>query len=323
MQVEPDIFDRLGAVLTRVGITRNSYAVTPGLYCVGSPDENSPVVVTANYKLTFDAVRFSSRGLHYWLLVVDTRGVNVWCAAGKGTFSTSEVVASVECSGITDVVKSKRLIVPQLCATGVDGLEVKKQCGFSVDFGPVNIGDLAEYLQNNRQASERMRSATFSLVERAVLIPVELYLKVIPLIIIFLTALLISGIGPEFFSFQESWRRGLLVLGASVTALIAGSVLVPLLLPWLFGRQFWIKGLWPPLLLAPLFLLSVDALIMESLALLLWLTAFSSYQAMLFTGCTPYTSPSGVEAEMRKGIPVQLVMGITAAVLWLIAPFTL
>ena len=309
-------------MLTRVGITRNSYAVTPGLYCVGSPDENAPVVVTANYKLTFDTVRFSSKGLNYWLLVVDTRGINVWCAAGKGTFSTSEVVTSVERSGLKDIVKSKRLILPQLCATGVDGLEVKKQCGFTVDYGPVHIADLAEYLQNNAQASERMRSATFSLAERAVLIPVELYLKAIPLTVIFLAALVLSGVGPDFFSFYESWRRGLLVLGASVAALIAGSVLVPLLLPWLPGRQFWIKGLWPALLLIPFLWLGLETLPMEKLALSLWLTAFSSYQAMLFTGCTPYTSPSGVEAEMRKGIPVQLIMVIVAAVLWLIVPFT-
>ena len=59
---------------------------------VGAPDADSPVLVTANYKMTVDLLRRELAGLNAWLLVLDTRGINVWCAAGKGTFGTGEVI---------------------------------------------------------------------------------------------------------------------------------------------------------------------------------------------------------------------------------------
>ena len=87
-----DFWGTLGA---RIGIIRRNYKVAPGLYAVGSPGPQSPVLVTANYKLSFDALRHRLGGIDAWLLVVDTRGINVWCAAGKGSFSTEEVIQSV------------------------------------------------------------------------------------------------------------------------------------------------------------------------------------------------------------------------------------
>jgi len=90
------IGDRLGAWKVRWGIGRMDYAVEPGLYAVGKPDENAPVLVSANYKLTFDTLRMNLSGLDCWLLILDTRGVNVWCAAGKGTFGTDELINKLE-----------------------------------------------------------------------------------------------------------------------------------------------------------------------------------------------------------------------------------
>ena len=94
--------DRLGTLLARIGIIRDDYRVPPGLYGAGSPGEDSPVLVTANYKLTFDAVRRELAGLDCWLLVLDTCGINVWCAAGKKTFSTDELVRQVELTRLAD-----------------------------------------------------------------------------------------------------------------------------------------------------------------------------------------------------------------------------
>ena len=95
--------DRAGTVSTRIGIGRYNYKVVPGLYGVGNPGADSPVLVTANYKLTFDALRKELGGIDAWILVADTRGINVWCAAGKGLFSTDEVVRRVKASRLTDV----------------------------------------------------------------------------------------------------------------------------------------------------------------------------------------------------------------------------
>ena len=60
---------------------------------------------------------------------------------------------------------------------------------------------------------------------------------------------------------------------------------------------------------------------LESLTLLLLTTAVSSYAAMNFTGATPYTSPSGVEKEMRQGIPIQIIAVAVAVISWVAAPF--
>ena len=80
--------DTLGSWKCRWSIGRMNYMVDPGLYAVGQPDETSPVLVTANYKMTFDRLREQLGGLNLWIVVLDTDGVNVWCAAGKGTFGT-------------------------------------------------------------------------------------------------------------------------------------------------------------------------------------------------------------------------------------------
>jgi len=129
--------DRFGTILTRLGVGRHDYRIAPGLYAVGDPNEASPVVVTANFKLTFDTVRRDLEGRDLWLLVLDTHGINVWCAAGKGTFSTQEVISRVNSSGLGNLVRHRKLILPQLSATGVSGREVKKGCYFEVVWGPI------------------------------------------------------------------------------------------------------------------------------------------------------------------------------------------
>jgi len=86
--------DRWGMIKSRISAFRMAYSVAPGLYAVGEPGPDAPVLVTANYKLTFDIVRRAVSGMHAWLLVLDTKSINVWCAAGKGTFGTDELVPS-------------------------------------------------------------------------------------------------------------------------------------------------------------------------------------------------------------------------------------
>jgi hypothetical protein len=297
--------------------------VVPGLYAAGTPTAEAPVLVTANYKLSFDALRFSLGGVDAWILVADTRGVNVWCAAGKGTFSTEEIVHSVKHTRLADIISHRRLIVPQLGATGVSAFEVKKGCGFSVVYGPIRADDLPAFLNQGATAGEAMRTVTFPLKERLVLIPVELYLQLKQLALIMVVGFVISGLSPEIFSLSAAWRRGLLLLAATVIGMVCGSALVPALLPWLPGRQFWVKGLWPGLLAGTALLLSTAAppAALEQIALLLWIVAVSSFQAMNFTGCTPYTSPSGVEFEMRRGVPLQILLAVAGTLLWLASPF--
>ena len=111
--------DHVGTIRARLGISRDRYRVAPGLYIVGKPGAESPVLVTANYKLSFDSLRKELGGIDAWILVLDTMGVNVWCAAGKRTFSTEEVIRQVNGVGLDKLVTHRELILPQLGAPGV------------------------------------------------------------------------------------------------------------------------------------------------------------------------------------------------------------
>jgi hypothetical protein len=318
-----NVRDLCGTVGARIGIIRRKYRVAPGLYAVGTPGPESPVLVTANYKLSFDALRQQLNGVNAWLLVLDTRGINVWCAAGKGTLSTEELIRSVEHSRLALVVSHRELVLPQLAATGVSAQEVKQRCGFQVFFGPIRAADLPAYLHQGKQCDETMREVTFTLAERAVLIPVELFLLAKPLLVTLALVFLLSGIGPSLFSLTAALHRGMMLLGATALGIAGGAVLTPLLLPWLPCRQFWLKGMFSGLAAAATtwLLLGTGRSLPEQLALTLWAMTVSSYLAMNFTGSTPFTSPSGVEYEMRRGIPIQIGAACLTVVLWAGSPF--
>lgn len=314
--------DHLGTMGARLGFTRDNYPVAPGLYAVGDPAPTAPVLVTANYKLTFDALRAQLTGIDAWILVLDTMGVNVWCAAGKGTFATDELVRRIADTGLADVVSHRTLVVPQLGATGVSAAAVKGRSGFSVVWGPVRAGDLGAFLDAGMTAAPAMRQVTFSLAERLVLIPVELSVVFKYLFWVVASAALLSGIGPGIFSLDHAWHRGLAILLACLAGVAAGCLATPALLPWIPGRAFALKGA----------LLGVAAGIAAAAAgpwtgwpgallMVVLAAALSSFLAMNFTGATPFTSPSGVEKEMRRAIPIQLAAVAIVVVGWVGAAF--
>lgn len=316
--------DLLGTARARLGISRDQYKVAPGLYAIGDPTPDSAVLVTANYKLSFDALRRELSGVDAWLLVLDTRGVNVWCAAGKKTFGTDELIRQVKRVELERVINHRELVVPQLGAPGVSAQWVKRGCGFQVVWGPVRAEDLAAFLASGNQAAPSMRQLTFTIGERLVLVPVEISLIIKPSLWIILALFGLSGIGPEIFSPAAAWQRGLQLAMAYGVGLFAGAVLVPALLPWLPWRSFYLKGVVTGVgcgLAAVL--LSGERSLSAAAALLAICVAVSSYAAMNFTGATPYTSPSGVEKEMRQGIPLQAILVVATLVLWLGMPFGL
>lgn len=319
-----DRHDLLGTVRTRLGMDRDGYRIAPGLYCAGDPGPEAPVLVTANYKLSFDTLRRELAGQPAWILVLATDGVNVWCAAGKGTFSTEEVVRRVQSTGLERIVEHRELILPQLSATGVSAHEVKKGCGFRVIWGPVRAGDVKKFMEAGMKADKAMRRVTFSFVERLVLVPVELSIVLKYLLWVLLAAFLISGIGSGIFSLEAAWFRGLMVSGGLLAGLLAGAVLVPVLLPWIPARAFSIKGAFTGVIagigVVWMFWSGING--WEALALFLLVGAFSSNMAMNFTGATPFTSPSGVEKEMRKALPLQAVALLIAVIAWIGSAFT-
>lgn len=315
--------DYSASVLARFGIGRDSYGIAPGIYSVGSPDSESPVLVTANYKLTFDALRKELSSVSAWILVLDTRGINVWCAAGKSLFSTEEIIKRVKISGLEKIVNHRDLILPQLSATGVSAVDVKKGCGFKVTWGPIRANDIKEFFDSGKKASDAMRRVTFTLWERLVLVPVEISFLVKPSLMILIGFFLLSGIGTDIFSIKDAWVRGLMAAFAYAAGIFAGTVLVPAVLPWIPGKAFSIKGGLTGIIAAFFVVITFKdvANSWELLSLSLCTAAVSSYLGMNFTGSTPYTSPSGVEKEMRKAIPVQALAGLASIVLWIGAAF--
>ncbi len=318
--------DHLGAARVRWGIRRAHYRVPPGLYAVGAPLADSPVLVTANFKLTLDYLRRELSELDAWILVLDTRGINVWCAAGKGTFSTDEIVKRVEEAHLDKVVTHRRLVVPQLGATGVAKHLVRKGCGFTVNYGPVRAADLPAFINNNHKATAQMRTVRFPTWERAKLIPVEAStLWKWKTVVAVLVIAFLAGLGGDRAFDAARWgiRVGI-VYGLLVVPVLAGSVIVPAALPIIPGRAFATKGALVGAVLAAGTVVGLrNALPPLALAgLALGVTAFAAYSAMNFTGSSTFTSPSGVEKEMRHHLTWQIGAAALAALLF-IAQFVL
>lgn len=318
-----EIKDHIGTLRTRAGIGRDNYLVAPGLYCTGNPGEDAPVLVTANYKLTFDHLRKELGSISAWIIVLDTLGVNVWCAAGKGTFATTELVNRIQLTGIEKLVNHKKLILPQLGAVGVSGFTVKKQSGFKVIWGPIRAKDIPAFIHNNMKADKNMREVTFTMAERAVLVLVELKIAMKPALMILLALVILSGIGPGIFSFSDAVSRGYAVFITLTTGILAGACLAPIFLPKVYGTSFSVKGLITGLLVGiPISIYYGSAFAVSGvLGLLLIILSISSYLAMNYTGTTPYTSPSGVELEMRRAIPAQAAGIVLGTILWIFSNF--
>ncbi|OPY86813.1 MAG: acetyl-CoA decarbonylase/synthase complex subunit gamma [Syntrophaceae bacterium PtaU1.Bin231] len=303
------------------------YAVDPGLYALGNPGDRSEVFVTANYKMSFDALRSSLPGRDAWILVLDTLGINVWCAAGKGTFGTDELVERIKTSGLTDVVSHRTLILPQLAGPGVAAHEVKKRSGFTVRYGPIKASDLPDYLDAGCRATAAMRSKTFTLWERAVLIPVELVHALKPALLIMAGLFLLGGLGGSDGFWTNALNQGTPAVLAFLAAILGGTVIHPLLLPYLPGRAFTTKGLIIGAVTAVLFvgLAGLDLQTwpgrLGALAWLMFIPAFTAYLAMNYTGCSTFTSLSGVKREMRWALPLEIGMGLGGLTVWVALRF--
>jgi hypothetical protein len=304
--------DTLGGWRVRWGIGRMRYRIDPGLYRIGQPGPSSPVLVTANYKLSVDALRRHLAGLDLWLLVLDTKGVNVWCSAGKGTFSAEEIARRIEATGLTAQVQHRNLILPQLSATGVAAHEVKRLTGFSVHYGPVRARDLREYLAAGMRATPAMRRVSFDWKDRLVLTPVELA-NAWKHALVILAALAVL----DFIHVHQFTADAIRFLGA----MLVGGVLVPLLLPWLPSKAFSLKGTFAGAAWAALAVFAWPMPVLERAGTALLITAIVSYMALNFTGATTFTTHAGARLEVRRALPLILVSAAAGAILRVAAAF--
>ena len=273
--------------------------VRPGLYAVGHPTPDSPVLVTGNFDLTVRRlVRAIDGQLDVWVLVADSAGINVWCAAGGGYFTAEKVIAAVKSSRLSEVVHHHALILPQLCANGVDGWRIRKETGWGVHWGPIRAEDIPAYLIAGRKKTDAMRWARFPLKARLEMVTVTLgfygLLLLLPVLI-----LLRNLFWPIFGS------------------LIALSYFYALIHPWLPGRDglfksiplavialaglFIYSALWNPLPVSRLFNWSVG------------LTGLSVFTAAELQGMSPLMR--GEQANWSWEAIVGVVLGL---IYWLV-----
>jgi len=302
--------DYWGMIRSRTGAYRMNYAVTPGLYAVGGPSKDSDVFVSANYKLTFDILRRALKGMNAWILLLDTKSINVWCAAGKGTFGTDELIRRIADVKLDTIVGHRRIILPQLGAAGVNASVVQKKTGFRVSFGPVQARDIPAYVRAGHKKTKEMSAITFPMLDRLVLTPMEINpaMKKFPWLAGGI--LLIFGLQPQGLLFKQAWFGGLPFLVLTLLAVFAGALVTPVLLPFVPFRSFavkgWIVGVLSVFLGMHFFRpIGMRDPILLSVAYLLF-PALSSYIALQFTGSTTFTGMSGVKKELKIGIPLYI-----------------
>ncbi len=303
------------------------YRVEPGLYAVGTPNRDSPVLVSANYKMSFDRLRSRLVGLNAWILVLDTQGVNVWCAAGKGTLGTGELVRRIEQFNLLEVTSHRTVIVPQLGAPGVAAHEVRKRTGVRVVYGPVRAQDIPAFLAAGMKATPDMRRVRFPIRERLALIPVEWMTRAKWPIMAAVLLFLLSGLGRDGYSLARLGQIGIptaiIVLATSFGSIALGSAL----LPWLPGTPFSVKGLWIGLVMLVAyqtfgwFAPAVHQNLASTLAWCFLVPAITSVWVMAFTGASTYTSLSGVRRETRLALPILSIAAVAGLILWFIGRF--
>jgi hypothetical protein len=315
--------DFLGAVMVRWGINRDNYRVNSGLYAIGKPGADSNVFVSANYKLSFDTLRKNLTGEDCWILVLDTKGVNVWCAAGKGTFGTKELVNRIRLTSLENVVSHRRLILPQLGATGIAAHKVKEETGFNVHYGPVRASDLKKFLKDGYRADKEMRTVTFGFKDRIKLIPNDFMYGKFYLLGAMALLFIISSLSLKGISFRDFHNEGGPTLLRVFLAYISGIVITPLFLPYIPGRYFSVKGLISGLMLwlILIFLKLAGKNFIGVLSSFFIITTISSFLAMNFTGSSTFTSLSGVKKEMKFSVPVQIGFAVFGIALQVVGKF--
>jgi NAD-dependent dihydropyrimidine dehydrogenase PreA subunit len=145
----------------QTGLRLLPFPARTGLQVLGHPDRSSPVFLTGNFGLTVERVKQALAGIDGYLLVANSRGVNVWCAATGGLFTDHDVISVLKTSGIESRVDHRRLILPQLAATGIEGRAIREKTGWKVVWGPIEADAIPEFLERGMKTTRAMRTVGF------------------------------------------------------------------------------------------------------------------------------------------------------------------
>jgi ubiquinone/menaquinone biosynthesis C-methylase UbiE len=282
--------------------------IEPGLYIYGNPTEKSPVMVTANYQLTVRRVSTALQQQNSYLLVADTMGENVWCAARGDKFSTKEIAEVIKATRINELVEHRRIILPQLAAGGIDHRDVKKETGWKARFGPVYARDIPAYLQTGKK-DEKQRSVSFRLRERfEMALQQSFFLSKFFFLWLFLTGLIGKMIFPSFYLFEIN----VLLL----PILWLSYLLFALLFPIFPTRSFLKRSIMYGFFLAILFAAFGQYVHYGNL---IWMSqlfvvgfAMGHFLGMDYSGATPISKPTDIDKEYPTMI---ILLGTTLLIL--------
>ena len=139
----------------------------PDTVLIGNPDKSSPVLVTCNFDYTVRHLKdyLEKEQLDCFLLVVNTKGTNVWCAAAEGIFTTDTVLSHLKVYNVGELVNHHQLILPQLSVAGVKRKELQEH-GWEGIYGPVYFADLKEFLNNGLTKNKDMEALEYGYWER-------------------------------------------------------------------------------------------------------------------------------------------------------------
>jgi hypothetical protein len=311
--------DLLGDFIVRFGFMRMNYAVKPGLYAVGKPDRESPVLLSANYKMSFDALRKELGGINVWILVLDTKGVNVWCAAGKGTFGTDEVIRQIKAASLDKLVTHRNVISPQLGASGIAAHTVRKQAGFKIIYGPVEACDIKMFLKAGLNADEKQRTVVFGLKKRIEVTGVEFMTAVKIILAASAAAVVAASFTGNGFSLAQGVKNSVYFIEALFLSSLSATVIPAALLPVLPGRMFSVKGAITGLITSVLFvMLNGHITVLTQLSTVLLCTTLSSFVFMNYTGTTTFTSLTGVRKEIAVSVPIMIITALIGVIIQIV-----
>jgi len=135
---------------------------------IGKPGKNSPVFITCNFYVTVEIVKrvLEKNSIDCYLLIANSRGINVWCSATGGHFTNHDVVSALKTSGIEKLINHRNAIFPQLAAAGIEAKAIKEKTGWDITWGPVYAEDIPDFIKNNFKKTSEMRNVKFPLMQR-------------------------------------------------------------------------------------------------------------------------------------------------------------
>lgn len=125
---------------------RKPVAVESGLKSFGKPDENSPVMMTTNFALTYYTVASDIEKIDSHLIVIDSEGNSVESSVAGRKLTADKVKEAIDNTGISEKVKHKKLIIPGR-ASRISG-EIEEATGWDVLVGPLDSSGIAGFLKD-------------------------------------------------------------------------------------------------------------------------------------------------------------------------------